>query len=226
MHIRHLVLATADPAGLRPFYADTLGLPVSDTADGFVVAIGQSAVEFRQSDADANPTYHVAFSVPGRCIDAAAEWLGERTALLTDDGRERFRYEFITADAVYAEDPAGNVLELLARDGRDGESEPFGPDSFLDIGEIGIVTEDVPGASQALDDAFDLAGEPNDEGDFAYLGDADGAFVLVAPGRPWYPTDRAAAPAPVTAVVEGGTTTVSIQDGPVSVVGVDAADSP
>lgn len=221
MHIRHLVLATAAPASLRPFYADALGLPVSDTQTGFVVVVGATALEFRQADSGTDPIYHVALSVPGDSIDAAAEWLRTRTELLTDDGQERFRYEFIGADAVYAADPAGNVLELLARDGRDGGDEPFGPDSLLDVGEIGIVTEDVTGASRALDDAFDLAGEPNEAGDFAYLGDADGAFVLVAPGRPWYPTDRAAEPAPVTAVVEGTSAAISIRDGPVSVIGVE-----
>lgn len=238
MRIRHLVLATGDPASLRPFYADALGLPVSDTASGFVVAVGESAVEFRQADTGTEPFYHVAFSVPGGRIDAAAEWLAARTDLLTDDGQERFRYEFIGADAIYAADPAGNVLELLARDGRDcperpemagknrgEEDEPFGPASFLDVGEIGIVTADVCGAAQRLDEAFDIPGEPNEDGDFAYLGDAAGAFVLVAPGRQWYPTDQEAAPAPLTAVVEGSATTVSIPEGPVSVVGVDPVDS-
>lgn len=236
MRVRHLVLATADPASLRPFYADALGLPVSDTPTGFIVAVGESAVEFRQANTGTDPFYHVAFSVPGGSIDDAAEWLAVRTDLLTDDDRERFRYEFIGADAIYAADPAGNVLELLARDGRDRpdrpemagpdvEDKPFGPASFLDVGEIGIVTEEVCGAARALDDVFDLPGEPNEGGDFAYLGDADGAFVLVAPGRRWYPTDREAAPSPLTAVVEGSATTVSIPEGPVSVVGVDTASS-
>lgn len=220
MRLRHVALATADPDALRPFYAETLGLPVSDTAEGFVVAVGASAVEFRQAPADTAPTYHVAFSVPGGSVDAAAAWLDARAGLLADDGRTQFRYDYLDATAVYAADPAGNVLELLARDGRSstGNSE-FGPGSFLDLGEIGIVVDDVPGAAAALAELFDVDGSPS--GDFAYLGDRNGAFVIAAPGRSWFPTDRPAVSAPLTVLAEGGDGTVSLDDGRISVVGID-----
>ncbi|AEN06639.1 VOC family protein [Halolamina sp.] len=216
--LRHLTLSTADPAALRSFYAETLGLPVSDTDDGFAVAVGASSMDFRQAEPGRTPTYHVAFTVPGGSVDAAAAWLGDRSPLLSDDGRTQFRYEFLDATAVYAVDPAGNVLELIARTGRDGPTEPFGPHSLLDVAEVGIVVEDVPEAAAALDDLFDLQGSPDEE--FAYLGGDDGAFVLVAPGRPWYPTDTPAKPAPLTVVAAGRSGTISFADGPVSVVGV------
>ena len=216
--LRHLSLATADPVSLRSFYAETLGLPTGDTADGFAVAVGDSAMEFRQVAGDTAPTYHIAFTVPGGCIDAAGDWLAARADLLTDDGRPQFRYEFLDATAVYALDPAGNVLELIARDSREGQTEPFGSDSLLDIAEIGIVVEDVPRAAAALTDLFDLQGSPDEE--FAYLGGDDGAFVLVSPGRPWFPTDQAAEPAPLTVVADGKSGTVSFDEGPVTVVGI------
>lgn len=224
MQIRHLGLATGDPSSLRPFYADVLDLPVSDTAEGFAVAVGESAMVFRQAATGEEPTYHIAFSVPAGSIDAAADWLADRTELLSDDGRERFRYEFLDATAVYATDPAGNVLELLARDGRvdAGRAAGFGPGSLLDVAEIGVVTDDVPGTAAALDDLFDLQGTPDDS--FAYLGGQKGAFVVVAPGRSWFPTEQPAAPAPLTVVAAGGVGTVSLPEGPVSVVGVESYD--
>ncbi|NHX34906.1 MULTISPECIES: VOC family protein [Halolamina] len=223
MRLRHVTLATAEPETLRQFYAERLGLPVSDTAEGFVVAIGASAVEFRPAAPDIDPTYHVAFSVPGGSIDRAADWLGARADLLADDGRARFRYDSLDATAVYAADPAGNVLELLARDGRSrpvgrNSADQFGPDSLLDIGEIGIVVDDVPAAAAALTSMFGIDGSPA-EG-FAYLGGDDGAFVLAAPGRNWFPTDRPAVPAPLTVVAEGGEGAVSFDDGRVAVVGI------
>lgn len=228
MRLRHVSLATTDPGALRPFYAEKLGLPVSDTAEGFVVAVGASAMEFRPATADTDPTYHVAFSVPGDTIDRATEWLSARADLLGDDGRTQFRYESLGATAVYATDPAGNVLELLARDGRERPGDPssadqdspdqFGPESLLDIGEVGVVVDDVPEAAAALTSMFDLTGSPDDE--FAYLGGADGAFVLAAPGRDWFPTDQPAAPAPLTVVASGGGGTVSFDDGRVAVVGI------
>jgi len=221
MRLRHVALSTADPDALRPFYAETLGLPVSDTAEGFVVAVGASAIEFRQAPADTTPTYHVAFSVPGGSVDAAGAWLDARTDLLADDGRTQFRYDYLGATAVYAADPAGNVLELLARDGRSestGSSE-FGPGSLLDVGEIGIVVDDVPGAAAALAELFDVEGSPSD--DFAYLGDRNGAFVLAAPGREWFPTKQPAVAAPLSIVAEGGEGTVSFDDGRISVAGID-----
>jgi catechol 2,3-dioxygenase-like lactoylglutathione lyase family enzyme len=222
MRLRSVTLATADPDTLRPFYAETLGLSVSDTAEGFVVAVGASAMEFRRATADTAPTYHVAFSVPGGSADAAADWLAARADLSSDGERTRFRYESLGATAVYAVDPAGNVLELLARDGRAGsdESREFGPDSLLDVGEIGAVVDDVPGAAAALADVFDVDG--SSEAGFAYLGDEDGAFVLAAPGRAWFPTDRPAAPAPLTVVATGSEGTVSFDGGRVAVVGVES----
>ncbi|QKY20825.1 VOC family protein [Halolamina sp. CBA1230] len=221
MRLRHVTLSTADPDALRPFYAETLGLPVSDTVEGFVVAVGASAMEFRRASAGETPTYHVAFSVPGDSGDAAAAWLDARADLLADDGRTQFRYEYLDATAVYAADPAGNVLELLARGGRAGpnEGDGFGPDSLLDIGEIGVVVDDVPTAAAALADVFDVDGSPDDE--FAYLDDEDGAFVLAAPGRDWFPTAQPAVPAPLTVVAAGGRGTVSFDGGRVTVVGID-----
>jgi len=221
MRLRSVTLATAEPDVLRPFYAETLGLPVSDTAEGFAVAVGASAVEFRRATAGTGPTYHVAFSVPGGSAAAAADWLAARTDLLADDGRTQFRYESLDATAMYAVDPAGNVLELLARDGRAGSDDgaEFGPGSLLDVGEIGVVVDDVSAAAAALAEVFDVGGSP-DSG-FAYLGDEDGAFVLAAPGRAWFPTERPAAPAPLTVVATGGEGAVSFDGGRVAVVGVE-----
>jgi len=223
MRLRHVTLATAEPAALHQFYAETLGLAVSDTAEGFVVAIGAAALEFRPATTETDPTYHVAFTVPGGCIDAAADWLGARADLLTDGGQTQVRYDYLDAAAVYAADPAGNVLELLARDERAGPADQFGPDSLLDIAEIGIVVDDVPTVAGELTELFDLESTP--QAAFAYLGGADGAFVLAAPGRRWFPTEQPAVPAPVTVVATGGTGAVSFDDGRVAVVGIDGGGS-
>jgi catechol 2,3-dioxygenase-like lactoylglutathione lyase family enzyme len=217
MRLRHVTLATADPDALQPFYADALGLPVSNTAEGFVVAVGRSALEFRAAD-EGDPFYHVAFSVPGDTEDEAADWLDDRAGLLTAADRTQFRYDFLDATAVYAADPAGNVLELLARDDREGPTDPFGPDSLLDVGEIGITTSDVPWAANRLDRTFGLQSDPREE--FAYVGGPAGAFVLATPGREWFPTDRGAEIAPLSVVAEGGTGALSFAEGPVSVVGI------
>lgn len=218
MRFRHVALRTADPDALRPFYAETLGLPVADADDGFVAAVGASALAFRRGAGA--PTYHVAVSVPGD-VDAAADWLADRTRLLADEtGATRIRYDFLAADAVYCRDPAGNVLELLARDGRDGPTDPFGPDALLDVGEVGLVVEDVPGVAATLADALGVEPAPGADEGFCYLGGEAGAFVVVAPGRPWYPTDDAAEPHPVTAVVEAERAAPALPDGH-TVVGVD-----
>lgn len=215
---RHLVLATADPVALRPFYAETLALPVADTDDGFVVSVGRSALEFR-SVPTGTPSYHVAFTIPGGSIEAAATWLGDRTPLL-GGGDGRFRFDFLDADAVYAADPAGNVLELIARDARDGPVDPVGPDSLLDVGEIGLVVDDVSETAAALAAAFGLSATPESDESFTYLGGDEGAFVLVPPGRAWYPTERPAASAPVTVVVEGAAAALSLAGGDVAVIGI------
>lgn len=197
MRIRHVAVRTADPAALRPFYAGTLGLPVVDDSDGFLVAVGRSTLAVRPGADD--PTYHLAFAVPGD-TQAWTDWLTDRVDIVPDeDGDRVVAYDGLGADALYFRDPTGNVLELLCRSGHDG---PVGPDGFRDVAEVGLVVEDVPGVARTVAGALGTGDHEASE-EFCYLGDERGALVLAAPGRPWYPTAVGAEPAPATVVVEG-----------------------
>jgi hypothetical protein len=59
------------------------------------------------------------------------------------------------ASALYLLDAGGNVAELVANDHLDNDSDArFGPDSLLEIAEIGVSTADTGATSAAIQDAL------------------------------------------------------------------------
>lgn len=59
------------------------------------------------------------------------------------------------ASALYFLDGGGNVVELIANDRLDNNSDaPFGPDSLLEIAEIGAATVDTEATSAAMQEAL------------------------------------------------------------------------
>ncbi|MCC6458838.1 MAG: hypothetical protein IT260_00105, partial [Saprospiraceae bacterium] len=80
----------------------------------------------------------------------------------------------------------------------------FGPESLLEISEIGIVTPDVPAwTARAASDwgiyPFDKS-QPGPE--FSALGTDSGLFIVVRDARTWFLTDIPAAPAPLSVQFE------------------------
>src|SRR5207253_8425119 len=89
------------------------------------------------------PTYHFAFRVPGDRFHEAKEWLSGRVDLLQEDGVNEFDWDFWDAHAVYAEDPARNVIELIAFAGLDeGGGAAFSGASILALAELGLPVAD------------------------------------------------------------------------------------
>jgi hypothetical protein len=90
--------------------------------------------------------------VPRGSIAEAAAWVAERHELLAftairTSRRARRSYAPTRrrrAAALYFLDAGGNVVELIANDHLDTDSDaPFGPDSLLEIAEIGLATGDI-----------------------------------------------------------------------------------
>ncbi len=190
MKIHEIHLQTPSLASVQDFYHGLLGLDFQ--ADlGFKT--GLSSLRFSE-----NPTakgiYHFAFNIPANQVAAAQQFLHQRSIsiLRTPDGEEIVQFPDWHAQSMYFFDPAGNVVEFIARrDLKNESNRPFGPDSLLAISEIGIVTPDVlQWRAKTLQQygVGDFDKQPADPG-FTALGSDQGLFIVVPISRHWLMTE-------------------------------------
>jgi catechol 2,3-dioxygenase-like lactoylglutathione lyase family enzyme len=201
MRIRQLTIATGDLGAEAAFYGERLGLPVGREDDAVEVCLRDSTIRFERADPALDARYHFAINVPRDSIHEAVAWLRERAQPLTFDG-DPVRTD-VGAGSVYFLDPGGNVVELIASPHIEGDGGEFGPESLVEIAEIGIASADVDATSAAVQEAF---GEPVrwSDSELTAVGDQH-AVVIVAPiGRGWIPVDLTARPLPTEIVAEGG----------------------
>ena len=199
MKITLLSLLAADLPAQRHFYGHVLGLPVAaaDDPGSIKVEVGYSELRFGLAPPGPRPFYHVAFSVPHNQLDAAREWVQARTPLLPlPEGGYVADFVNWNAHAFYFLDPAGNVLECIARhDLPNARAAPFSAAGLLGISEAGLVVADVPAAVREIGAA--TAAPVFHRGpvreDFAAVGDDEGLLIVVRQGRSWFPTSHPAA---------------------------------
>jgi hypothetical protein len=195
---------------LRRFYAEELGLQdVRGGAANPVFEVGTTVIEFRPVGRG-RPFYHFALRVPRNRFAAARAWLADRTQLLRDEesGKTTFRFDSWNADACYAHDPCGNIVELIAHHELPEESpegSAFSADELLGVCELGLVGADTGKMASALTNLgiplWD--GTVDEPGRLAFMGDREGVLILSPEGRGWMPTERAAEPHRVEVLVTG-----------------------
>jgi catechol-2,3-dioxygenase len=209
MQITALKLQTDRLAAQRAFYTETLGWPlVSAAGNEFTVAVGPHRLTFVQGMAG---RYHFAFDVPEDNIETAADWIAARTPLLPDpeSGARVVDHAGWNAHAVYFNDPAGNVVEAIARHDRPNASgRPFTPADVIGLSEIGLGVADVQATARQICDRFGLGYYSKGGDTFSAVGDVAGLLILVQQGREWFPAsgvDAEAIPTRVTLDVPGKT---------------------
>lgn len=187
---------------LARFYGTRLELDVAEHDGSVSVRFPNTRVAFVPDDGE--PFYHFAVRVPRNRFEAACAWIEERAGLLADGdtGRSTFRFECWNADACYFEDPAGNVVELIAHHELPEESSSTGAfegRELLGVCEVGLVGDDVRAMARPLLDAgVELwDGTLDDPDGLAFMGGRDGVLILAREGRPWMPTTRPAVRAEV-----------------------------
>ena len=193
---------------LRDFYTGKLGLTTNGDEGLPSFGIGETLLEFRPVDRG-RPFYHFALRVPRNRFPAARDWLAERAELLPGEkGETTFAFPAWNAQACYAHDPCGNIVELIAHQELPEETDggqPFGGDELIGVCELGVVGADVPAMAAALGglgiELWD--GTVDEPGRLAFMGGRDGVLILAPAGRGWMPTGRAAEPHPVEALVAG-----------------------
>jgi catechol-2,3-dioxygenase len=207
MQIDEVVLDTADPAAMQAFYARVLQLSPELDAEQASLRAGRTRLTFRAAPLDEHLRYHIAFRVPLARFDAARQWVAAHIPLITADGSEIIVHRDWDAVALYFRDPAGNILECIARRSEQTDSaEAVNTPVFIQsVCEVGLVVDDVHATTQLLRDRLGIAPFHGSESEFfTALGTETGLLIVVRQGREWYPsTGVAAEPAPLQLTLTG-----------------------
>jgi catechol-2,3-dioxygenase len=209
--VQRITLRTSRLDEQRAFYARTLGLPlVREDRRSMIFRAGHSELEFVNErtepaeEARESPRYHFAFNIPENRLDDAKAWLEQRTELLNHrpSGGPVVYFPAWNAHAMYFADPAGNILEFIARHTLGNASDhPFGSGDLLCVSEIGVVTDRIQAAADRIRADLGLREYLGASPGFMPIGDEHGLFIVVETGRMWMPTDDVPAAKAQTAVV-------------------------
>lgn len=206
MRIRQLILHTLHPEKLMDFYGRVLHLPVREARGQLEVSCGDTRLIFRPGDPEAY--YHYAFNIPHGQIEEALQWLRSTDLPVLHEGRSPItEFPNWNARSLYFRDPAGNVLEFIAR--RDLQLKvvkPFSPRTAIRaVSEIGLPVQNVPAAAEAISKHTGIPPYWGTGPAFRALGDPEGLLILVAETeKTWYPTRVPARPFPVEVVTDEG----------------------
>ncbi|MFG0275753.1 MAG: VOC family protein [Phycisphaerales bacterium] len=189
------ILSVTLPSGapldaMADFYAGALGLPVERAGEVLTVRVGPSTLRFTPTD-DHAARSHFAFNIPAGAIRAAHAWLRDRVALVVTPREARDaglpdevrHFPAWNAHALYCLDPAGHVVEWIARhDLPDAQPGSFTAADMQCVSEIALGVEDVHAAGDALADAFGLAQYRGATDDFRAMGDERGLLLCFRSG--------------------------------------------
>jgi catechol 2,3-dioxygenase-like lactoylglutathione lyase family enzyme len=195
MRITTLILQTSKLHELTHFYATILALPVTLNGDSDItIKTGSTELVFKQVSA-AGPFYHFAINIPANKIEEARNWLTGRVALTWIEQYKSDIADFVNwhARSVYFFDPAGNIIELIARFDLDNKTdEPFSPAQLLSVSEAGLVVkeEELEKITETLLQQYQLAyfDKQPPLPQFKAIGDDEGLFIIVPENRNWFPT--------------------------------------
>lgn len=194
----------------RDFYGRTLHLPVVvEAADRITIQAGGTRLAFLQAGPEhGHPIYHFAFNIPENQLAVAKEWLTRRVPLITKNGREVFHFESWNAHSIYFQDPAGNIVELIARHNlRNAASGKFSEEKILYASEIGLVVDDVGAEVTALEDRLGLPVYRPGSPTLVPVGDEHRLLIVVQRNHVWLPTrDTRARVHPTSAILAGNRT--------------------
>jgi hypothetical protein len=191
------LLCGAPVSAMKEFYGKTLELGIVEErdTDRLTIEAGETRITFvSSSDSEGGrpPFYHFAFNIPENKIVKALEWQKARTPLLFIPEQNRAAgyppevvdYSHWNAHSIFFLDPAGNVVEYIARhDLKNADNSAF---SFLDIlyaSEIGLIADDVSATAEKLKDWAAVPQYRGGSDQFIAMGDEYGLLLVMKRGR-------------------------------------------
>ncbi len=195
--ILHLDLVTAISLNeLKKFYTSLIGLPlVSEQIDRFTIRAGETTITFIKTNAkEAVPFYHFAFNIPENKILKAREWQLKRTGLsatpsqLVDENypKDIRHFQHWNAHSVFFWDPAGNLVEYIARhDLKNKTGGEFSSKDLLCASEIAFIVNDTETIADEIKSSFNLNQYRGGDENFRAIGDENGLLLVIKKGRVW-----------------------------------------
>jgi catechol-2,3-dioxygenase len=198
------LLSGAPISVMKAFYGKTLDLAIlEERADRLTIQAGDTRITFVNSSDTVDgrpfdsaqgrpPFYHFAFNIPENKILKALEWQKARTPMLfiPESNRaagyppEVVDYSHWNAHSIFFLDPAGNVVEYIARhDLKNADSNPFSWTDILYASEIGLIVDDVAATAARLTDVASVPQYRGGSDQFMAMGDEYGLLLVMKRGR-------------------------------------------
>ncbi|WP_347321398.1 VOC family protein [Rossellomorea sp. RS05] len=214
MKIHQLELFIGNYEETVAFYQDTMGFTCRKNGEGSTdMEVGRGIMTFHKKTG-VDCYYHFALNIPFNLFDSAKAYMAERVTLAREDDEDEVFFKESKARSFYFLDPAGNIVEFIAREGvnPDSEAGSFSPSEVLGISEIGISSEEVYRCSQEVEaKGIPVRNDrPLSNGEtLNFMGEAeDGVFIIIArAGRRWIFSDKNGLPAPTIVKTDRGTMT-------------------
>lgn len=177
-----------------------------------IFQIGSSELKLIKDYEQNNYYYHFAFNIHANLFREAKNWLAERVELLKEDGVDEIDFnDRAQANACYFEDPAGNIVEYIARRETSPTSidQVFTSNNVLSISEISLTTGELNKVAQKFE-AIKIPVRDHEELFYEkylnFMGEyEDGCFILFGPvGRRWLFSEKQAIASPVTIYTDRG----------------------
>ncbi len=162
----------------------------------FRLQCGQSQLIFCHQAIVTQPEVaHFAFNIPSSHFRPVVDWLRLRIKLLALHEQTEFFSKDWNAHMVYAYDPAGNIIEFIARHTLPDEASNaekndaiFNAAMFVTcISEIGIAVQDVLATAQAWGQLWHTQPYGETDATFCPIGNEHGLIILVPFNRIWFP---------------------------------------
>lgn len=186
---KNIVLKTKRLSELHRFYVENLGFrAVISKKEKLVIQCGSSRLTFEEWPESC--VYHFALNIPENQTEEAVHWLRGKVEILRFENQEIVDFPNWNAHSIYFADPAGNIVELIARHNLNNATNfDFGADSVCEISEIGIAEDDIKDfyEQQKQKTGFEIYWGNTDN--FAAIGHEQALFITVPTNRPWMPTD-------------------------------------
>jgi catechol-2,3-dioxygenase len=186
--IARIDLETGKLPELKRFYREQMEFPiVEESAEAFVARAGTTLLAFRAVEGS-RAFHHFAFNIPENMLPQGKEWARKRSPLIRrPNGDEEYFFPSWNAHSVYFLDPAGNILEFIARHNlKNAKVGEFTSADILGASEIAIVVDDVAATAERAREEIGLqpfGGPPSSE--FAALGDDHRLLIVARRNRPW-----------------------------------------
>jgi len=207
MIIKELSLYTNLIEELKEFYTQALELVlIKEDESSFAVSCRDSVLVFTITNDIKDPFYHFAFNIPENRFSHAKDWISRKTELIKLEGDDEFDFRSWNAHSLYFYDPAGNIIELIARHNlNNATDEEFSGKSILSVSEAGLPVDDVDKFFSEVNKEFKIPQFSGDRSAFCAAGDDSGLFIIVSKGRKWFPDCEVAEIFPLSIIISTDT---------------------